>query len=108
MLEDGGLSVPELGAVQLKFVSGILFSTSGAQKAVPNLQRVFQAGACHMSFGKYTLYSCYGTTANCNTCSVAFGILFGNEDKEDWMDFGDFAKSVHPSIDDTRVTVITD
>ena len=24
------------------------------------------------------------------------------------MNFGDFAKSVHPSIDDTRVTIITD
>jgi hypothetical protein len=54
------------------------------------------------------LYSCYGTTANCNTYPVAFGIFFGNEDKEGWMDFWDFAKSVHPSIDDTRVTIITD
>jgi hypothetical protein len=53
------------------------------------------------------LYSCYGTTANCNTYPVAFGILFGNEDNEGWMDFWDFAKSVHPSIDDTRVTIIT-
>ncbi len=89
----------------LKFFSGILFSTSGAQKAIPFLQQVFQADACHMKFGKYTLYSCYGTTANCNTYPVAFGILFGNEDKEGWMDFCDFAKSVHPSIDDTRVTI---
>jgi hypothetical protein len=40
-----------------------------------------------MNFGKYTLYSCYGTTANCSTYPVAFGILFGNEDKEGWMDF---------------------
>jgi hypothetical protein len=61
-----------------------------------------------MSFGKYTLYSYYGTTANCNTYPVAFGILFGNEDKEGLMDFLDFAKSVHPSIYDTRVTIITD
>ncbi len=30
VLEDGGLSEPELGAVPLKFFSGILFSTSGA------------------------------------------------------------------------------
>ncbi len=28
--------------------------------------------------------------------------------KEGWMDFWDFAKLVHPSIDDTRVTIITD
>jgi hypothetical protein len=61
-----------------------------------------------MSFGKFTLYFCYGTTANWNTYPVAFGILFGNEDKEGWMDFWDFAKSEYPSIDDTRVTIITD
>jgi hypothetical protein len=61
-----------------------------------------------MNFGKYTLDSCYGTTANCNTYPVAFGILFGNDGKEGWMDFGDFVKLVHPSIDDTRVTIITD
>ena len=108
VLEDGGLGEPKLGAVPLKFFSGILFSTSGAQKAVPFLQWVFQADACHVNFGKYTLYSCCGTTAKCNTYLVAFGILFGNEDKEGWMDFWDFAKLVHPSIDDTRVTIITD
>ncbi len=52
VLVDGGLGEPETGAVPLKFFSGILFSTSGARKAVPFLQRVFQADACHMSFGK--------------------------------------------------------
>ncbi len=64
VLEDGGLGEPKLGAVPLKFFSGSLFSILGARKAVPFLQQVFQAGACHMSFGKYTLYSSYGTTAN--------------------------------------------
>jgi hypothetical protein len=108
VLEDGELGEPQLGDVPHKFFSGILFSTSGARKAVPFLQQVFQADACHMSFGKYTLYSCYGTTANCNTYPVAFGILFGNEDKEGWIEFWDFAESIHPSIDDTRVTIITD
>jgi hypothetical protein len=103
-----GLGEPELGAVPLFFFSGILFSTSGAQKAVPFLQRIFQADACHMNFGKYTLYSCYGITANCNTYPVAFGILFGNEDKEGWVIFLGLSKLVHPSIDDTRVTIITD
>jgi hypothetical protein len=94
--------------VPLKFFSEILFSTSGALKAIPFLQQVFQADTCHMSFGKYTLYSCYTTTANCITYPVAFGILFGTEDKEGWIDFWDFAKSVHPSIYDTRVKIITD
>ncbi len=108
VLEDGGLSEPELGAGPLKFFSGILFSKLGARKAVPFLQQVFQADACHVNFGKYTFYSCYGTTANCNTYPVAFGILFGNEDKEGWKVFWNFAKLVHSSIDDTRVTIITD
>ncbi len=58
VLEDGGLGEPELGAVPLNFFSGIIFSTSGAQKAVPFLQQVFEAEACHMNFGKYSLYSC--------------------------------------------------
>jgi hypothetical protein len=64
VLEDGGLGEPKLGAVPLKFFSGFLFSASGERKAVPFLQQVLQADACHMSFGKYTLYPCYGTTAN--------------------------------------------
>ncbi len=105
VLEDGGLGVPKLGTNILQWD---FFSTSGASKAVPFLQQAFQADACHMNFGKYTLYSCYGTTANCNTYPVAFGILFGNEDKEGWKVFWNFAKWVHPSIDGTRVTIITD
>jgi hypothetical protein len=108
VLEDGGLGEPKSGAVPLKSLNGILFSTSGAQKAISFLQQVFQANACHMNFGKYNLHSCYCTTANCNTYPVAFEILFGNENKEGWMDFWGFAKSVHPSNDDTRVTIITD
>jgi hypothetical protein len=81
VLEDGGFGEPKLGTVPLRFFSGILISTSGAHKAVPFLQQVFQADAFHMSLGKYTLYSCYSTTAYCNTYPVAFRLLFGNEDK---------------------------
>jgi hypothetical protein len=69
-----------------KFI-GIFFSMSAAQKVVPNLQRVFQADTCHTSFGKYTLYLFYGMPANCSTSPVAFGILFGNKDKEGWVQF---------------------
>ncbi len=111
MLDDGELREPKLGdtpLVPLKFFSGILFSTLGACKAVPFLQQVFQADAYRMSFKKYTLYSCYGTTANCNTSTVAFGILFGNEEKDGWIKFLKFAKSIHPSLNDTNVTIITD
>lgn len=92
----------------LMFVSGIFFSIKGARDVVPHLQKVFQADACHMNFGKYTLYSCYGTTANCNTFPVAMSIQFGNEDKLGWMQFWDFAKTLHPSLDDKDTTIITD
>ncbi len=75
---------------------------------VPHLQRVFQADACHINFGKYTLYSCYDTTANCNTFSVVFAILFGNKDKDGWVHFWEFAKSLHSSLDRFDTTIITD
>jgi hypothetical protein len=54
------------------------------------------------------LYSCYGTTANGNTSPVAFGILFGNEDKEGWLQFWKFAKNLHHGLIDETVTIITD
>ena len=106
-LSDGGLIGTEEG-VPLKFLSGNLFSPSVARITVPFLHQVFQADACHMSSGKYTFYSCYSTTANCNTSPVAFGILFGNEDKEGWNQFWKFTKNIHPSINATNVTIITD
>jgi transposase-like protein len=46
-----------------------------------------------MSFGKYP---------------VAFGILYGNEDKEGWIQFWKFTKTIRPSINATNVTIITD
>ena len=87
MLIEGGVWLPKEGddVVPLKFLSGILFATSNAQRTVPHFQMVFQADACHMNFRKYMLYSWYGSTANGNTSPVAFGILFGNEDKEGWL-----------------------
>jgi hypothetical protein len=69
---------------------------------------VYQADAAHTNFGKYTLYSCYGITANCNALPVALGIVFGNEDREGWGLFWKFAKSHHPMIDQRTVTIITD
>jgi hypothetical protein len=112
ILDDGGLLEPKMGdfspTTPIKFMSGIFISISAAQRVVPHLQRVFQADACHMNFGKYTLYSCYGTTANCNTFPVAMAILFGNEDKEGWVQFWNFALSIHPSLDQEDTTIITD
>ncbi len=50
--------------------------------------KAFQADAAHMQFGKYTLFSSYGTTAERLMSPVAFGIMFGNENKESWGHFG--------------------
>ena len=35
-------------------------------------------------------------------------ILFGNEDKEGWVQFWNFALSIHPSLDQEDTTIITD
>lgn len=61
-----------------------------------------------MNFGKYTLYSCYGTTANGNTFPIAFAILFGNEDKAGWNIFWQFALALHPTLNHFSKTFITD
>jgi hypothetical protein len=74
----------------IKFMSGIFISISAAQCVIPLIFR-----GCF----KLTLYSCYGITANCNTFPVVMAILFGNEDKEGWVQFWNFALSIHPSLD---------
>lgn len=48
---------------------------------VPLLEDVVQADGAHKSYGKYTLFTAYGTSANGNMVLVAGAILFGNEDK---------------------------
>jgi hypothetical protein len=60
-----------------------------------------------MNFGKYTLYYCYGITANCNASPFAFGIVFGNEDKSGWVDFWTFAKEIHPCLNNPEIIIIT-
>jgi hypothetical protein len=49
---------------QFKFLTGIFNSPSTSKKQFPFLQEVLQADAAHMSFGKYILYSVYGTNAH--------------------------------------------
>ena len=39
-----------------QFLSGILFTTLASIQTVPHLQRLIQADAAHMQFGKYTLF----------------------------------------------------
>jgi hypothetical protein len=112
ILEEGGLLTPKRRdaaclTTPLIFFCGIFFSISAARMVVPHLQRVFQAAACRMNFGKYTLYSCYGTTANCDTFPLAFAILFGSEDKDGWVQFWEFTKSLYPSLDRFYTTIIT-
>ena len=90
------------------FISEFFFSPSAAKNAVPKLQRVFQADAAHTAFGKYTLFSFYGTTANGTMFPVALGMVFGNENKASWMSFCKFIVEQHPSINAQDVTIITD
>ena len=47
-----------------RFLSGMFICTSVLKLQVPFLQDVIQADGAHMSFGKYTLFSAYATTAN--------------------------------------------
>ncbi len=112
MLIDGGLDRVTHGAVHghspSSFVTGLFFSTSAARKAVPLLQKAFQGDAAHVSFGKYMIYSMYGITANGNTYLVGMGLHFGNETKEDWAQYFQFVKAVHPSLADYKTTFITD
>ena len=105
------LLVSQLGSKKggLRFVHGVFFAPSFSTKTVPQLQRLFMADACHLNFGKYTLFTCYGVTANANMSPVAFGIVFGNENGASWGEFWEFVKKkLHPSMDSMDVTVITD
>jgi len=81
---------------------------SFAKATVPHLQKVFMADACHLNFGKYTLFSCYGVTANSNASPVVFAIIFGNESTSTWRQFWKYALELHPSIDSGDITMITD
>jgi hypothetical protein len=84
MLEDVGLerNCGAYGVVTQRFLCETFLSISAAKIIVPLLQTVYQADAAHMNFGKYTIYSCCGITANCNAFPVAFGIIFDNNDKD--------------------------
>ena len=61
-----------------------------------------------MNFGKYILYSAYGNTVNANMSPVTFAITFGNEDCAGWTKFWNFAVHIHPSINSSDITIITD
>jgi hypothetical protein len=67
-----------------------------------------QVDAAHMSFGKYTLYSVYGTNANGTMPALGFALLFGNEDKQSWTQFWNFIKKTHQTINQSNYTIIID
>jgi hypothetical protein len=77
---------------QFSFLTGVLFVPSSSKHLVPLLQDVIQADSAHSNFGEYTLFSAYGTSANGNMCPLAFGLLFGNKDKQNWCKFWSFVK----------------
>ena len=91
-----------------RFVQGILFATSTSKTTAPWLQRVVQADAAHLRFGKYTLYSAFGITAEAQCSSIAYAIIFGNEDTASWTQFWKFAVTIHPFLNSGKYVIITD
>ena len=70
-----------------RFLHGLFFMSSFLQKTVPELQTLFMADACHLNFGKYTIFACNGVTVNANMLPVGFALIFGNENGASWKEF---------------------
>ncbi len=92
----------------MSFLHGIFFAPSFSQATVPELQHLVMADACHLNFGRYTLYSYYGITANSNMFPVGFAIVFGNENLLSWKEFLKFIIELHPCLNIPDVTIVTD
>ncbi len=90
-----------------RFLHGVFYAPSFSKATVPKLQTVFMADACHLNFGKYTMFLCYGVTANSNMSVVGFAIIFGNENTLGWKEFWQFILCTHPSIDRGDITIIS-
>ncbi len=88
------------------FLHGVVYAPSFSKATVTELQTVFMADACHLNFGKYTMFSCYGVTANANMLPVGFAIIFGNENASSWN--WRFVLRMHPLINRGEVTIILD
>ncbi len=67
-----------------RFLSGILVATSASKSIFHTTQEVVQADGAHTSFGKYTLFLAYSTTAKPICPASHSGFLFGNEDIKNW------------------------
>jgi hypothetical protein len=91
------------------FLHGVFYAPSFSKATAPKLQTVFMADACHLNFGKYTMFLCYGVTTNSNMWPVGFAIIFGNENALGWKEFWwFFILPMHPSINRGDVTIISD
>jgi hypothetical protein len=73
---------------QFQFLTGIFISPSTSKKQVPFLQEVLQADAAYMSFGKYTLYSVYGTNANGFMSALGFALCLAMRTSKVGCNFG--------------------
>jgi hypothetical protein len=91
----------------VSFFDRVLFAPSFVQKTVPHLQKTYTANACHLNFGKYTLFSCYSITANSNMSLVGFAIIFGNKNTSNWTKFWEYVLKLHPSMISGYITIIT-
>jgi len=91
-----------------RFFHGVFFTPSFTKTTVPKLQTLFMADACHLNSGKYTLFACYGVTANANMLPVGFAIIFGNENGTSWKKFWEFIHKTHPTMNRLDVTIVTD
>jgi hypothetical protein len=92
----------------VSFLDGVLFAPLFVQKTVPHLQKTYMADACHLNFGKYTLFSCYGVTVNSNMSPVGFAIIFRNKNTSNRTKFWEYVLKLHPSMNSGYVTIITD
>ena len=71
--DNYALLVNQLGfkTQDTRFFHGVFFTPSFTKTTVPKLQTLFMADACHLNFGKFTLFACYGVTANATMSTVA-------------------------------------
>jgi hypothetical protein len=77
----------EDGPAQYQFLHRIRVAPSMSKHIIPFAEEVTQVDGTHTFFGKYTLFSAYKIMANANMTPVAFGILFGNGDTQNWLHF---------------------
>ncbi len=109
MNDNSKILVKQLGwkSDNVSFLEGVLFAPLFVQRTVPHLQKTYMADACHLNFGKYTLFSCYGVTANLNMSPVGFAIIFGNENTSNWTKFWEYVLKLHPSMNSRYISIIT-